>query len=479
MDILMVAAELAPWVAETDAAEAVAALAKSVRQLGHDVTVAVPRYPGFEAGGLLVARRLTPLPLPGGGEVTVFDGQLPSGVGLVLFDAPLLFDRPGVYGEGGEDYADNAKRFGVLGRAAAAYVRQRAQQGQAFDMLHLFDWPAALVPLALASSPGPSVPSVLTLHDIRRKAIFPAKELEALGISREVASAGRDKPGTRIDVLALAASHADTLTAPSPAYAAEMVDETRSGSFAAAISAAGKPVVGVLEGVDYAIHNPATDPLLLSRYDAEDASNKGRSRGALLHDLGLPLDPALPVVAAIADPGHDHGFDLLVGALPSILKNDLVLIVAGPGAAGAGGKLATARERHADRFSVVEAPDEAFIHRLRAAADLMVLPARHDASGRSAMIAQRYGVLPVARAIGGIRDVVVDCDVELETGTGFLFDDASAKALTGALARGLAAFASPAWARLRRRVMRLDVGWDRPARRYLSIYRQTLGATAA
>ena len=114
----MVAAELAPYVRQTDAAEAVASLAKALRQLGHDVTLALPRYPGLEAGGLLVARRLTPLPLPSGGEVTVLDGQLSSGVRVVLFDAPVLFERPGIYGEGEEDYPDNAKRFGLLSEAA-------------------------------------------------------------------------------------------------------------------------------------------------------------------------------------------------------------------------------------------------------------------------------------------------------------------------------------------------------------------------
>src|SRR6185295_9302724 len=93
MDILMVAAELSPYVRQTDAADAIAALSKSLRQLGHDVTLALPRHPGFEAGGLLAARRLTPLPLPGGGEVTVLDGQLSTGVRVVLFDAPVLFER--------------------------------------------------------------------------------------------------------------------------------------------------------------------------------------------------------------------------------------------------------------------------------------------------------------------------------------------------------------------------------------------------
>lgn len=478
MDILMVAAELAPWVQTSSAGEAVAALAKSVRQLGHDVTIAVPRYPGFEAGGLLVARRLTPLPMEGGGEVTVFDGQLPSGVGLVLFDAPLLFDRPGVYGEGGEDYPDNAKRFGVLARAAAAYVRQRAQQGKAFDILHVFDWPGALVPLTLASSAGVSVPAVLTLRDIGRKASLPAKELESLGISRDIASAGGDKPGPRIDVLALGVAQADTLTAPSPAYAAEIVDEARSGAVAQAIARVGKPVVGVLEGVDYALYNPATDAALASRYDAEDASNKGRSRTALLRELGLDLDSDAPVVGVVAEPGKEHGFDLVVGALPHILKQELYLVVAGAGAKDFESKLAAARERHGGRFAVVEAPDEAFVHRLHAACDVMILPARQDPAGTRAMVAQRYGAVPVAHAAGGLRDAVVDCDAELETGTGFLFDDASPKALAGALSRALAAHASPGWPRLRRRVMRLDVGWDRPARRYLSLYRQTLGATA-
>src|SRR5215208_4692942 len=117
MEILMVAAELGPWVRETDAADVVASLAKALRQLGHGVSIAAPSYPGFETGGLMLARRLTPLPLPGGGEVTVLDGHLPSGVQLVLFDAPVLYDRPGAYGESGDDYPDNSKRFGLLSQA--------------------------------------------------------------------------------------------------------------------------------------------------------------------------------------------------------------------------------------------------------------------------------------------------------------------------------------------------------------------------
>lgn len=476
MDILMVAAELGPWVAETDTAGTVAALAKAVRQLGHEVTVAVPRYPGFEEAGLLVARRLTPLPLPGGGEVTVFDGQLPSGVGLVLFDAPVLFERPGVYGEESADYADNARRFGLLGRAAAAFVRQRAQQGKAFDVLHLFDWPGALAALALTGLEGERVPSVLTLTDPRRRPVFPASALAELGIPPELIAGA---PSHELDVLALAAAQADTLTAPSPSLGASLGDPAQGGALERTLGELGKSVLGVLGGVDYALYNPATDPLIGSRYDAEEPSNKARDRTLLLRELGLELGLDAPLVAVLAEPGRDARLELALAALPALLRQELVLVLAGPGAHAPGGKLAALRERHADRLAVVDAGDEGFRHRLLAAADILVDPALTDASGRLIMAAQRYGAVPVARATLAARDAIVDCDVALETGTGFLFDDASPKAFEGAVARALAAWRSPGWARLRRRVMRLDLGWDRPARRYLAIYRQTLGAAAA
>src|SRR5439155_2596448 len=148
MDILFAATELSPFAKVGGLADVVAALSKALRQLGHKVTLAMPRFPPLERGGLLVARRLTPLSFSMGAqqvEVTVYDGRLGSGVELLLLDAPGLYDREGVYGEGGVDYPDNARRFAVFARAAAELVRQRAQAGAPFDVVHAHDWPAALV----------------------------------------------------------------------------------------------------------------------------------------------------------------------------------------------------------------------------------------------------------------------------------------------------------------------------------------------
>src|SRR6185436_3177495 len=191
LEILFVAAELAPMVKVGGLADVIAALSKALRLLGHKVTIALPRYPGVEAGGLLLARRLTPIVLPAdpaigvpGVEVTVYDGRLGSGVDLIVLDAPnLFFDRPGIYGEGGEDYVDNGRRFGVFCRAVAEIARHRAETGAPFDIVHAHDWPAAMVPYLLRARPEiDRTRSVLTIHNLAHQGLFGRDSLEHLGL---------------------------------------------------------------------------------------------------------------------------------------------------------------------------------------------------------------------------------------------------------------------------------------------------------
>ena len=144
MEILFVATELAPMAKVGGLGDVVFALSKTLRLLGHKVTILIPRYPAIEASGIMLARRLTPLSLPADGDVraetvTVFDGRLGSGVDLVLIDKPGLYDRSGIYGEDGDDYADNGARFGLLCRAAVELVRSRAAEGSPFDIVHVHD----------------------------------------------------------------------------------------------------------------------------------------------------------------------------------------------------------------------------------------------------------------------------------------------------------------------------------------------------
>jgi starch synthase len=439
------------------------------------VTVAAPRYPGFEAGGLLAARRLTPLALEGGAEVHVYDSQLASGAKLVLFDAPALFDRPGIYeSPEGEEYEDNAKRFGFLARAALALIVTRSEQGSKFDIVHAHDWAGALLPILLDSSPIPPLPCVLTLHDVNRQGNFSAKQAAELGLTEELLEPM--KFDSRYNVLKGAVGFVEALTLPSERYAEQLVGGGAGGPLAEALEASKTPVHGILTGLDYAYFNPATDSWIETRYDAEDPSNKARNRTALIRELGLELAPGRPLLIALGPFDKDSGGDVLAQALPKLLRSELCVVVAGSGSSAVLKKLASLAERYPENCAYLEAPKEAVQHKLFAAADLMLSAARHVPSAHSILCAQRYGVLPIAHAVDSVLDAVVDCDAELETGTGILYDALDAEALVAAVQRGVTAVTGARSTALVSRIMRRDLGWDRPARRYLHVYRQALGA---
>jgi starch synthase len=471
MDILFATTELAPFVKVGGLADVSAALPKALKMLGHGVTVVLPRYPAIEAGGLLVARRLTPLRFTLGErsfEVTVFDGRLASQVDIVLIDAPGLFDRAGVYGEKGEDYADNALRFGVLSRAVAEIAKQRAAAGKPFDVVHCNDWPTALVPTYL----GGTTRTVLTIHNAGHQGVFPKETLAELGLPWDIFNVEGIEFYGGINLLKQGILTADALTTVSPTYAREIQTPELGNKLDGVLRERSSRLVGVLNGVDYAVWNPATDPALAARYDAEDPQNKARCRGALQKELGLPLDSAAPLLASVGRITEQKGTDLLAAALPKILRaSEAQVVIAGDGDPGLIAKIEGVVAKAHGRVVFARAASEPLVHRIFGGADAVLLPSRFEPCGLVQLYAQRYGALPVARATGGLVDTIVDCDAKLETGTGFLFQEDSPDALLGAAERAIAARTLPRWGALVRRVMKLDRGWERPARRYEQVYR--------
>jgi starch synthase len=483
MDITYVTTELSPFVKVGGLADVSAALPKALRTFGHSVTIVMPRFPALEEHGLLLARRLTPLRFTLGErafEATVLDGRLASQVDLVVVDAPGLFDRPGVYGERGEDYPDNALRFAALSRAAAELVRQRVASGRATDVVHCNDWATALVPTYLRglASEVPALAAtrtVLTVHNVVYQGVFPREVLPTLGLGWEVFTVDGIEFYGGINLLKQGVLTADAVTTVSPTYAREIQTPERGAKLDGVLRGRGEALVGITNGVDYAVWNPATDPAIASRFDAEDFGNKARCKGALQRELGLPLDAAAPLVACVGRLVEQKGADLVAAAIPKLLRaTDAQVVVAGDGDRALAAALEGAVAKSQGRAVFARAASEALVHRVFAGADLVVVPSRYEPCGLVQMYAQRYGALPVAHATGGLCDTIVDCDAKLDTGTGFLFDEPAVDALVGAVERAIAARSLPRWPGLVRRVMRLDRGWDRPGRRYEQLYRSLL-----
>jgi starch synthase len=480
MEITFVTTELSPFVKVGGLADVSSALPKALRTLGHSVTIVMPRFAALEKHGLLLARRLTPLRFALGDrafEVTVLDGRLASQVDLVVVDAPGLFDRAGVYGERGEDYPDNALRFAVLSRAAAELVRQRVAGGRAVDIVHCNDWATALVPTyvrALAKDVPAlaAVRTVLTIHNVAHQGVFPKDILPSLGIGWEAFTVDGVEFYGGINLLKQGVLTADALTTVSPTYAREIQSPKYGGGLDGVLRGHGEALIGIINGVDYAVWNPATDPALVARYDAEDCTNKTRCKGALQKEIGLPLDGNAPVVAFVGRIVEQKGTDLIIAAMPKLLRGtEAQVVVAGEGEGSLVSAVEAAVAKSHGRGAFVGVASEGLVHRIFAGADLVVVPSRYEPCGLVQMYGQRYGALPVAHATGGLVDTIVDCDAKLETGTGFLFEEATADALLSATERAIGARTLPQWPALVRRSMRLDRGWERPARRYEHLYR--------
>jgi starch synthase len=480
MEITFVTTELAPFVKVGGLADVSAALPKALRTLGHAVTIVMPRFPELEQQGLLLARRLTPLRFTLGDrsfEATLFDGRLASQVDLVVVDVPGLFDRAGVYGERGEDYPDNALRFAVLSRAAAELVRQRASTGRPIDIVHCNDWPTALVPSYLkalaAETPAlAATRTVLTIHNVRHQGVFPKDALPALGLGWDHFHVDGIEFYGGINLLKQGIVTADAVTTVSSTYAREIQTVEHGARLDGVLRARGEALAGIVNGVDYAVWNPATDPAVAARYDAEDFANKARCKGALQKELGLAIDAQAPLVACVGRLVEQKGTDVAVAAVPKLLRGtDAQVVFAGEGEPGLVSVVEALVAKSPGRVAFARAASEAVIHRIFAGADFVLVPSRYEPCGLVQMYGQRYGTLPVAHATGGLVDTIVDCDAKLETGTGFLFEDLTAEAVLGATERAIAARTLPRWPGLVRRAMRLDRSWDRPARRYDQLYR--------
>lgn len=265
---------------------------------------------------------------------------------------------------------------------------------------------------------------------------------------------------------------ADVVTCPSPKLALEYQNPDVA-PLAQALRAADKEIFGVAPGVDYAVHNPATDSALPTRFHAEMAERKGLCRAALCRELELDLDTDWPLFCWTGAVSEGSGAAWLADSLHDLVKLPLRLVIAGkvgsdPASKALAERLAMSKFTKLGNFRWVDSADGALQRRVLAAADVALCDAG-SLSGHGCRVAQRYGAVPVALDVPGASDAIVDCDAHLQTGTGFLFSEPSATGFLGAVQRALTATSAPNFGKLRRRVMRQDLGWERAARRYVQL----------
>ena len=471
--IVHLTSEYSPFARSGGLAEAVMGLANYQAHAGSTVVVFVPLYRGVRD----VAPDLAPLGRPiridlgfRSEDVRFFrEVHPPSGPKVVFVDIPEYFNRPGLYGEGGRDYADNARRFALFSRAVLDAI-PRLIAGPV--LVHAHDWHTSLALMYMRSYAGlreryVHTPTVLSVHNAGYQGHFPASMLNECGIPPEVYTFQHLEWYDRINFLKGGLTFADMVVTVSPNHAAEL--RTPGGGFGLhdVFRWLGDRFTGVVNGIDQTIWDPEIDDQITSNYSRRDpTTNKAKCKAALQRSFGLPQRRRTPLFAMTGRMVQQKGLDLILQShLVWNLDAQFVFL-------GAGERryeesllrLAQMRPRH---VGVQLDFTDRLEHRLMAGADLFLMPSQYEPCGLTQMRAQRYGALPIGRRVGGIADTVED-DV-----TGFLFDDYTAGAMDWAMSRALARFAErDAWEPRMRQAMSRDFGWARAAEQYASVYQR-------
>lgn len=473
MRILMISAEGPPMLHAGALIDVMDALPHELRERGHEVAVALPYYREIrenaafkeEDTGVTVDVRV--------GEKTYIAEYLQAhstrGVQLFFVRCDEFFDRDGIYGEHGTSYEDNSERFIFFSKAAVELARRLTPTPQ---VLHVHDWPPALVPVYVRARRMP-FSTVLTIHHIAEQGSFWGLDFRLTNLPERLFTLRGVEFFGKLNFLKGGILFADRVTTVSERYRREIqVPEFGCGLDAVLRENAHK-LSAILHGADYEKWNPETDELLPSNYTPNKLVGKQLCRDALLNGLRLDAKPRGPVFGMVTRVISEKGFDILVPALDRLLSDDIRLVILGEGDPTYEAALAVTARKFPGRFAYRRSYDEKSAHVFEAGMDISLIPSRFEPAGLSAMYNLKYGALPVARATGGIQEIIEDYDAWTDSGDGFLCYEYSTDAFWDAIKRAREIFHErELWGKVMERAMSRNFSWATAAEQYEKLYRE-------
>ncbi len=489
MRVVLASSEAVPFSKTGGLADVASALPKALAQAGHEVSLITPLYPrvvaqqangipalSFQSGNLEV--ELGPKQVSG----QIWESTLPgSDVAVYLIDQPRYFDRPGLYQDSHGAYSDNAERFIFFSRAVLEVARL---QNLRPEILHVNDWQTGLVPALLDIDYRhvrgfEETATVFTVHNLAFQGQFWHWDMLLTGLDWKYFNWEQMEFFGQLNLLKTGLVFADKLTTVSPTYAREIQTSEAGCGLEGVLSKRRHDLVGILNGVDTDLWDPATDPHLAANYTFETtADGKAKCKAALQQRLGLPLRCDVPLFGSVSRITGQKGFDLIGRCAADLMTLDAQFVFIGTGEPDFELMLTNLAQRFPDKVAAVIGFDEPLSHQVEAGADIYLMPSLFEPCGLNQMYSLIYGTVPIVRAVGGLADSVVDVSPEnLANGTanGFSFRDYDGEVLFRQVVRALEMFHDKrVWSALMRNGMSRDWSWRRSAEEYLNVYQQAL-----
>lgn len=476
---LSVASEVYPLIKTGGLADVAGALPAALLAEGIETRTLIPGYPAV-LGALGRTEEVLALPTCHGGPARVLSGSV-ADLDLFVLDAPHLFARPGnpYVTPDGTDWPDNAFRFAALGRVAAA-IGQGAIPSFVPEVVHAHDWQAGLTHAFLHYSERPRPGTIMTVHNLAYQGKFPQQLLGEIGLPAHAFTMDGVEYYGGIGFLKAGLRFADRITTVSPTYAREIQEPDAGMGLDGLLRGRADVLSGILNGIDIAVWNPATDARIAQPFTAARLADRAVNKAALQSRFGLPLRPDACLLGVVSRLSWQKGLDLLADNLPLILSEGMQLVLLGSGEHDLQELYREAANAQPEQIGVIIGYDEDLAHLIQAGSDALVVPSRFEPCGLTQLCALRYGAVPIVAQVGGLADTVTDAnDATLaeHIATGVQFAPVTPDQLADAIRRTHILFHDkPVWRQLQTTGMSADVSWRTPARHYAELYRQVARA---
>lgn len=475
MQIVFASAECAPFVKTGGLGDVAGSLPAALVRAGAEVIVMVPKYATIKDEYKAQMEHFSDFYVSLGwrNEYCGLEKLEHDGVTYMFIDNERYFARDYPYG-----FFDDGERFAFFSKAITESL-QHLPAGFECDILHCNDWQTALAPVFLREFYQglplyDRVKTVFSIHNVAFQGQFSDTVMEdILGVAHIPAAASQLRcDACSINYMLGALRYADAITTVSPTYANEIQTPEFGEGLDGVLRERSYALQGILNGIDVAGFDPATDKRIAANYTVEDRSGKAVCKAKLQEELGLEIRDDRPLMVMVTRLTRQKGMDLVMYALDRILAGGVQVAVLGTGDRDYEDGLRYFQDKYPGTMAARIEFDPALSQRMYAAADMFLMPSKFEPCGLSQIIAMRYGTLPIVRETGGLKDTVIPYNEFTGEGTGFSFSNFNGDEMGDAVFRAARLFWDnrDAWNQLVTQAMSQDFSWTRSADKYLDLY---------
>lgn len=475
MQIVFASAECAPFVKTGGLGDVAGSLPAALVRAGAEVIVMVPKYATIKDEYKAQMEHFADFYVSLGwrNEYCGLEKLEHDGVTYMFVDNERYFARDYPYG-----FFDDGERFAFFSKAITESL-QHLPEGFECDILHCNDWQTALAPVFLREFYQglplyDRVKTVFSIHNVAFQGQFSDTVMEdILGVAHIPAAATQLRcDACSINYMLGALHYADAITTVSPTYAGEIQTPEFGEGLDGVLRERSYALQGILNGIDVAAFDPATDKRIAANYTVEDRSGKAVCKAKLQEELGLEVRDDRPLMVMVTRLTRQKGMDLVMYALDRILSGGVQVAVLGTGDRDYEDGLRYFQDKYPGTMAARIEFDPALSQRMYAAADMFLMPSKFEPCGLSQIIAMRYGTLPIVRETGGLKDTVIPYNEFTGEGTGFSFSNFNGDEMGDAVFRAARLFWDnrDAWNQLVTQAMSQDFSWTRSADKYLDLY---------